>query len=98
MEESGMSRTNLERFFGGSPARVLLRLVFLSFVVGLVLTALDIHPLEIVDMARRLAQKIYDMGFAAVEHIAGYFLIGAMIVFPIWFVVRVTKMGRRDPM
>jgi hypothetical protein len=93
-----MTDPSIRRFFGGSPARVLLRLVFLSFVVGLVLTALDIHPLEIVDMARRMVERIYDMGFAAIEHLAGYFILGAIIVFPVWLIIRLTKMGKKDPM
>ena len=35
------------------------------------------------------------MGFAAIEKGARYFLLGAVIVFPIWFIARLVKvMGR----
>jgi hypothetical protein len=35
------------------------------------------------------------MGFAAIEKSLRYFLLGAVIVFPVWIVVRVLKvMGR----
>ena len=35
------------------------------------------------------------MGFAAIEKSARYFLLGAVIVFPVWFIMRVLKvMGR----
>ena len=38
---------NLTRFLGDTPFRVFIRLLVLSFIVGLVLATLEIHPLEI---------------------------------------------------
>ena len=85
----------MERFFGGNPALVLFRLAILSLIVGVVLAALGFSPFEILDSLRRLAERIYDMGFAAVEKAFRYFLLGAVIVFPVWLVVRVLKsLGR----
>jgi uncharacterized protein DUF6460 len=85
----------MERFFGGNPALVLVRLVILSLIVGVVLAALGFSPFDIIDSLRRLVARIYDMGFAAVEKALRYFLLGAVIVFPVWLVMRVLKvMGR----
>ena len=85
----------MERFFGGNPALVLVRLAILSLIVGVVLAALGFSPFEIIDSLRRLVERIYDMGFAAVEKAFRYFLLGAVIVFPVWLVVRVLKsLGR----
>jgi len=85
----------MERFFGGNPAFVLIRLAILSLVVGVILAALGFSPFDLLDSLRRLAARIYDMGFAAVEKSLRYFLLGAVIVFPVWIVVRVFKlMGR----
>lgn len=85
----------MERFFGGNPALVLIRLTILSLVVGVVLAALGFSPFDIIDSLRRLAARIYDMGFAAIEKSFRYFLLGAVIVFPVWLIVRVFKlMGR----
>jgi hypothetical protein len=85
----------MERFFGGNPALVLLRLVILSLIVGVVLAALGFSPYDIIQNIRDLAQRIYDMGFAAVENGFRYFLLGAVIVFPVWVVMRVIKtLGR----
>jgi hypothetical protein len=81
----------MERFFGGNPALVLTRLAILSLIVGVVLAALGFSPFEIIDSLRRLVQRIYDMGFAAVEKAIRYFLLGAVIVFPVWLVVRLLK-------
>ena len=39
----------MERFFGGNPALVLLRLIILSLIVGVVLAALGFSPYEIID-------------------------------------------------
>jgi Family of unknown function (DUF6460) len=87
----------MERFFGGNPALVVIRLAILSLVVGVVLAALGFSPFDLIDSLRRLAARIYDMGFAAVEKSFRYFLLGAVIVFPIWLVVRVLKlMGRTN--
>jgi hypothetical protein len=87
----------MERFFGGNPALVLIRLVILSVIVGVVLAALGFSPFEIVDSIRRLVERIYDMGFAAIEKAFRYFLLGAVIVFPIWLVARLLKWAGRGP-
>jgi hypothetical protein len=85
----------MEWFFGGNPALVLIRLAILSLIVGIVLAALGFSPFDILDSLRRLAARIYDMGFAAIEKSLRYFLLGAVIVFPVWLVMRVFKlMGR----
>src|SRR5512147_2029546 len=85
----------MERFFGGNPALVLIRLAILSLIVGLVLAALGFSPLELIDSLQRLVQRIYDMGFTAIEKAARYFLLGAVIVFPVWLIMRLLKfMGR----
>ena len=85
----------MEQFFGGNPALVLVRLAILSLIVGVVLAALGFSPFEIIDSLRRLVERIYDMGFAAIEKAFRYFLLGAVIVFPVWLVMRLLKMAGR---
>jgi hypothetical protein len=93
--EQAMNGDWVTRFFGGSPAGVLLRLVVISFVVGIVLNALGVSPFDIIDGLRNLAWRIYMLGFDSIEWIFRYFLLGAVIVFPIWLIVRLLKLGRR---
>jgi hypothetical protein len=81
----------LERFFGGNPAFVLARLAVISLIVGVVLAALGFSPYDLLQTVRELIQRIYDMGFAAVEKGFRYFLLGAVIVFPVWFLLRLFK-------
>ena len=83
-----------ERWFGGNPIMVLLRLVLLSVVVGVVLSALGIHPSQILYHLRILAGRLYDMGFGAFHWVIQYFLLGAVIVFPVWLIGRLLG-GRR---
>lgn len=84
----------LTRFLGGSPARVLLQLVVLSFVVGIILSALGVSPFDIVSGLQRLIWRLYDAGFETIEWAWRYFLLGAVIVVPVWFVMRLLRLGR----
>ena len=91
-----MNSTALTRLFGGSPGRVLIQLVVMSFVLGIILSALGLSPFDIVESARRLALRIYNMGFDAVVWGFRYFLLGAVIVVPVWLVMRLFRLGRRS--
>lgn len=75
--------------FGGNPLAVVIRLVLLSIVVGVILSALGITPDNLVYSIRLLASRIYHFGFETFEWAFGYFLLGALIVVPIWIVTRV---------
>lgn len=86
----------LSKIFGGNPLGVIVRLVVLSIIVGIVLSALDITPRDLVYRLRLLLQRIYDMGFDAVTTALQYFLLGAVIVVPIWLVTRLLSAGKRD--
>jgi len=79
---------DFERIFGGSPLAVVIRLVILSVVVGIVLSALGLSPTDLFRSIDRLLQRMYDMGFRWVENLFGYFLVGAVIVIPIWLITR----------
>jgi hypothetical protein len=87
--------TTLTRFFGGSPGRVLAQLVVISLLVGLVLSTLGVSPYDIVNGLQRLLWRIYDSGFETFAWLWRYFLLGAVIVFPIWLIMRVLRIGRR---
>lgn len=78
----------MSRFLGGSPMAVLLRLVLLSVLVGVVLAAIGFDPWNIVYSIRRLFDWIYNLGFDAINGLWRYFLLGAVIVVPIWLISR----------
>jgi hypothetical protein len=80
------------RFFGGPPLAVLVRLLFVSLVVGAILMWLDIQPLDVVQGFVRAAEHLWAMGFEAFGQAGRYILAGAVIVVPIWFVMRLLTM------
>ena len=85
---------SFSRFLGGSPGRVVFQLIAMSFVVGIILSALGVSPYDIVSGLRRLVERIYNMGFDTIEWVFRYFLLGAVIVIPVWLISRLFKMGR----
>ena len=78
----------LNRFLGGSPLAVAFRLILLSILVGVVLAAIGLDPWNIVTSIRQLFQWIWNLGFDTVNWLWRYFLLGAVIVIPIWFLSR----------
>jgi len=85
-----------DTFLGGSPLGVVIRLVLLSIVVGVVLSALGITPHNFFYQINLLLRRIYDLGFGAFESVLEYLVLGAMVVVPIWFIARVIKSARRS--
>jgi hypothetical protein len=89
-----MSNNTTTRIFGGSPLAVLLRLVLISILVGVILSVLGLDPFDIVRSVERLVRHIWNMGFDAVRWLWRYFLLGAVIVVPIWIVMRLVNAPR----
>jgi hypothetical protein len=85
---------DINRFLGGSPLAVLGKLILLSILIGVVLSALGLDPWNIVASIRRLLLNIWDMGFDAVRWLWQYFLLGAVIVIPIWLILRLVRAPR----
>jgi hypothetical protein len=83
-------------FLGGSVIGVVIRLVILSIVVGVILSALGITPDNILYRINDLLRRIYDLGFGAIESVLGYLILGAIVVVPIWFISRLIKSTRSD--
>jgi len=38
-----------------------------------------------------MLRRIYDLGFGAIDSLLGYFILGAMVVVPIWFISRLLR-------
>ena len=84
----------VNRFFGGAPLSVAVRIILLSVLVGVILSAIGLDPRDIWFSIERLIRSIWDMGWDALVWVWRYFLLGAVIVIPIWLVVRLAKGGR----
>jgi hypothetical protein len=78
----------LTRFLGGSPLAVAFRLVLLSILVGVLLAAVGFDPWNILSSIERLFRRLWELGFDAVSWVWRYFLLGAVIVIPVWLLSR----------
>lgn len=87
---------NRETFLGGSVLGVTIRLVLLSIVVGVILSALGITPDNFFYQIQVLIRRIYDLGFGAIESVVQYLILGAMVVVPIWLIARLVKTMNRS--
>jgi hypothetical protein len=89
-----MNNSAMTRIFGGSPLAVVGRLVLVSILVGVVLTALGLDPFDIVRSIERLIRQMWNMGFDAIRWLWRYFLLGAVIVIPVWVIMRLINAPR----
>ena len=85
---------NVERFLGGSPLAVIGKLILLSILIGVVLSAIGLDPRDIFASITRLFRDIWNMGFDAVRWLWQYFLLGAVIVIPVWLILRIVRTPR----
>ena len=88
------SNDSLTRFLGGSPLAVGFRLILLSILAGVVLAAIGFDPWNIVRSIELLFRRIWDLGFDAINGLWRYFLLGAVIVIPIWLLSRMFGANR----
>jgi len=86
-----MANDIVSRFLGGPPLSVVTKLVLLSIVVGVILSAVGLDPWNILHSIERLIRSVWDMGFDAVRWLWRYFLLGAALVVPIWLLARLTR-------
>jgi hypothetical protein len=82
---------SVNRFLGGSPLAVLGKLILLSILIGVVLSALGLDPLNVFASLQRLIRDVWNMGFDAVRWLWQYFLLGAVLVIPIWLILRLVR-------
>jgi hypothetical protein len=76
------------RFLGGTPLSVAFRLILLSILVGVVLAAIGFDPYNILRSIELLFRRLWDLGFDAINWLWRYFLLGAVLVIPIWLLSR----------
>ena len=82
---------NLRDFLGGHPLAVFVRLAIICVLVGVLLSLLGITPRNFFRVLDDFARHIYDLGFGAVEWLLDYLILGAMLVVPIWLLMRLLR-------
>jgi hypothetical protein len=82
------------QFFGESVSGTIIRLVLLSIVVGVVFSALGINLFNIVERLQQLVRNIINLGVDTFYWAFQYFLLGVVVVVPIWFLMRLLSRPR----
>lgn len=77
----------------------IVKLAIISFVVGWLLVQFDISPEDIFADFGETVRRVYDAARSAIEWSAGYIVIGAVLVVPLWLIsVLLDRLkGRRRP-
>src|SRR3982074_2080858 len=86
---------SVKRFLRGPPIAVGVSRLPLSILVGVVLAAIGFDPYNIIRSIQLLFQRVWDLGFDAVNWLWRYFLLGAVIVIPVWLLSRLFCTPRR---
>lgn len=97
-ETPPMDQNALARFTGGSPLRTLVWLVVLSLVVGFVLETIGLDPFtfvrRLIGNFDRFVDWVLHLGVDAVTSLLRYLVWGAVIVVPVWLVLRIAGARR----
>ena len=100
--DSGVTGTDfkMDRIFGGPALATIFKLAVASVAVGIVLAILGIKPIDLWRDFLATAANIWSMGFEAIDWSFQYLMLGAIVVVPIFIVVRLwtmmTERQKRD--
>ena len=73
---------------GGSPLSVAIKLALLSLLVGAILAAFGFTPWSFLHSLRYFVREVLGTGMEAVHTLGGFIVAGAVLVVPIWLVLR----------
>lgn len=79
---------NLERFLGGSPGSVVVKLIFLSLLVGALMAFLNITPFALIDGIATFVRSVIGDGWDAMKNLLWWAVMGAAVVVPIFLILR----------
>jgi hypothetical protein len=78
----------LESFLGGSPVAILVKLALLSLLVGFVMHAVGLTPGDILSWAQSVLARLWREGWSILLSAGSWLIVGAVIVVPLFLVVR----------
>ena len=89
-----MNGSTLARFLGGSPLAVALRLFVVSFIVGVLVVMWGIEPGDVIDGIVGLFRRLVDFALTDFHQFGRVLLTGAIVVVPIWLLLRLLDARR----
>jgi hypothetical protein len=93
LENQPMSN-GVNGFLGDTPLRVFIKLLILSVAVGFLMSVFGLYPDDILFAARDFVVDLWNSGFKALGRIGDYLLLGAVIVVPIFILIRMLSYRR----
>lgn len=84
--------SGFRRFLGGSPLSVLVRLLFLSLIVGAFMALIGTDPFSMLRGIADLVRHVFESGFDALGEVGVWLVTGALIVVPLFVVIRLVRM------
>lgn len=86
-----VERSPLERFLGGRPISVAIKLVVISLLVGFVMSVFGFNAADLVRGATEMLREALRDGAGVFRQLGSYVLAGAAIVVPVWLLLRLTR-------
>ena len=84
----------VNKFLGDTPGRTLIRLLVISFVVGIIMSTIGLTPIDLWYNLKDFVYRLYHLGFDAIWRISKYFVWGAVFVIPIFLLMRLMNFKR----
>ena len=89
--QTGTRRSPAERFFGGHPINVILKLAFVSLLVGFAMSVFGVNVQGVVRGAVELIRETLRDGAGLFRSMGGYIATGAALVVPVWLLIRLSR-------
>ena len=86
--------SSITRFLGDSPLRVAIKLIVVSFLVGIVMATFGWSPWDVFYRIEDFFVGLWNMGFDAIYRFGTYFMLGAAVVIPIFIILRILSYRR----
>jgi hypothetical protein len=84
----------VNRFLGDTPLRTLVKLLILSVAAGFLMSVFGLYPDDILYAVRNFVLDLWHTGFAALGRVGDYLLLGAVIVVPVFVLIRILSYRR----
>ena len=84
----------VNRFLGDTVGRTIIKLIVVSILVGMVMNVFGIFPLDIVYAFRDFLVNLWEKGWAALGRFGDWLVLGAMVVIPVFILLRLLNYRR----
>ncbi|AQX31074.1 MULTISPECIES: DUF6460 domain-containing protein [Bartonella] len=91
MKNRKKSHNSLHSFLGGTPGRIAVKLLILSFFTGIAINILGWTPIDLIWEIIDFLQSLWETGFMTFVNLFHVTLAGAVIVMPVFLFLRIFR-------